>query len=129
MHLKVDKVPQLQQFSKFQSAEEFHRHMELWLTQHKRDLTKCELVGLKYLVRFSEKTPGVCYESIGTVLKAIHQEYYDHGISRASFKRMIKKTAKLGILTVYETARENGAQSSNLYVFNRFNGYEQLGDL
>ena len=69
---------------------------------------------------FSAKIPGVCNESIGSILKAIHEEYYHHGISRASFKRMIKKTSRLGIVTVYETQRENGSQSANLYVFNRF---------
>jgi hypothetical protein len=33
---------------------------------------------------------------------------------------MILKARKIGIFTVYETARKNGSQSSNLYVFNRF---------
>jgi hypothetical protein len=42
------------------------------------------------------------------------------GISRSTFKRMILKASEMGIFTVYETARKNGSQSSNLYVFNRF---------
>jgi hypothetical protein len=33
---------------------------------------------------------------------------------------MILKASEMGIFTVYETARKNGSQSSNLYVFNRF---------
>ncbi|WP_053071366.1 hypothetical protein [Cytobacillus firmus] len=33
---------------------------------------------------------------------------------------MILKASEIGIFTVYETARKNGSQSSNLYVFNRF---------
>ncbi len=120
MNLKSGNLDNLEQFSKFVSFAEFLQHMEMWLAQHKRDLSKCELVGLKWLVVHSEKIPGVCNESIGTILKAIDSEYYDHGISRSSFKRMIKKAAKLGIIMVFETERENGSQSSNLYVFNRF---------
>ena len=50
----------------------------------------------------------------------IHEEYHDHGISRATFKRMLGKAKRLGILTIYETERGNGSQESNLYVFNRF---------
>ncbi len=33
---------------------------------------------------------------------------------------MIIKAKDLGILTLYETERKNGSQSSNLYSFNRF---------
>ncbi|MCP3740865.1 hypothetical protein [Rossellomorea sp. BNER] len=33
---------------------------------------------------------------------------------------MIGKATTLGIITVYETERKNGSQSSNLYVFNPF---------
>jgi hypothetical protein len=53
-------------------------------------------------------------------LTAIYEEYGEMGISRSTFKRMILKASEIGIFTVYETARKNGSQSSNLYVFNRF---------
>jgi hypothetical protein len=78
------------------------------------------LIGLKLLARFAAKVPGVANAKIGTVLKAIYEEYGEMGISRATFKRMILKASEIGIFTVYETARKNGSQSSNLYVFNRF---------
>ena len=55
-----------------------------------------------------------------TILNMIHAEYHDHGISRDTFKRMLGKAKRLGILTIYETERENGSQDSNLYIFNRF---------
>ena len=67
------------------------------MLDYKKEFTKGELVGLKRLVRFSAKIPGVCYARIGTVLKAIHEEYHDHGISRSTFKRMIGKAKALGI--------------------------------
>ncbi|EKN66442.1 hypothetical protein BABA_15072 [Neobacillus bataviensis LMG 21833] len=120
MNLKSGSIEGFEQFSQFESLIEFNHHMEMWLVGHKTDFSKAELVGLKRLVRFAAKIPGVCNAKIGTVLKAIHNEYHDNGISRSTFKRMISKAVKLGIFTVYETERKNGSQSSNLYVFNRF---------
>jgi N-acetylglutamate synthase-like GNAT family acetyltransferase len=75
---------------------------------------------LKRLVRFSAKVPGVCNAKIGTLLKAINEDYQGNGISRSTFKRMTIKAKELGILTIHETERKNGSQSSNLYSFNRF---------
>ncbi|MFJ5762876.1 hypothetical protein ACIQAA_27915 [Neobacillus sp. NPDC093182] len=46
--------------------------------------------------------------------------YQGNGISRSTFKRMILKAKDFGILTIYETERKNGSQSSNLYSFSRF---------
>lgn len=126
MSIRLGKIDQLGQFTKFDSLAEFQHHMQLWLGQHKQNFSKCELVGLKWLVRFSTNIPGVCNESIGIMLKAMQKEQYDHSISRTTFKRMIKKASKLGIITVYETEKENGSQSANLYVFNRFTAYNPV---
>lgn len=120
MRLMSGKKNELEPFSKFSTLEEFHHHMEMWLNQNISDFTKCELLGLKWLVQFSAKTPGVCNEAMGTILNAISRESYNHGISRTTFKRMLKKATRLGIITIYETEKSNGSQSSNLYVFNRF---------
>ena len=120
MNLKSGVVQQFEHFSHFQSLTEFHHHMEMWLVDYKREFSKGELVGLKQLVRFTAVIPGVSHAKIGTVLKSIHAEYHDHGISRATFKRMLGKAKRLGILTIYETERVNGSQDRNLYIFNRF---------
>lgn len=120
MNLKSSSVDQFEQFSQFTNLKEFNAHMEMWLAVHKDQFTKGELVGLKRLARFAAKIPGVSNAKIGTVLKTIHEEYNGNGISRSTFKRMIMKAAELGILTVHETERKNGSQSSNLYVFNRY---------
>ncbi|MFK9092541.1 hypothetical protein [Bacillus salipaludis] len=120
MNVKSGNIEGFEHFSQFESLQEFNHHMEMWLLEHKIDFSKGELVGLKRLVRFAAKIPGVCNAKIGTVLKAIHAEYKDNGISRSTFKRMIIKAKGLGIFTAYETERKNGSQSSNLYVFNRF---------
>ncbi|MCM3708602.1 MULTISPECIES: hypothetical protein [Cytobacillus] len=120
MNLKSGSVDQFEQFSQFTDLQEFNAHLEMWLAVHKDKFSKGELAGLKRLVRFAAKIPGVSNAKIGTVLKAIHEEYNGHGISRSTFKRMIAKASNLGIFTVHETERKNGSQSSNLYVFNRF---------
>ncbi|MCM3693224.1 hypothetical protein [Neobacillus niacini] len=120
MSIKSSNTREFKQFSQFSSLQEFNHHMEMWLVEHKHDFTKGELVGLKRLVRFAAKIPGVCNAKIGTLLKSIHDHYQDNGISRSTFKRMILKAKAFGIITVFETERKNGSQSSNLYQFNRF---------
>ncbi|MEH7524936.1 hypothetical protein V7149_16895 [Bacillus sp. JJ1503] len=120
MNLKSGNIKQFESFSQFKGLEEFNTHIEMWMSVHKDKLSKGELVGLKRLIRFAAKVPGVCNAKIGTVLKAIHEEFNGNGISRSTFKRMIAKATELGIMTVHETERKNGSQSSNLYVFNRF---------
>lgn len=120
MNLKSGTIDSFEYYSKFGDLPEFNRHMELWMLKYKNDFSKGELVGLKRLVRYSAKIPGICNAKIGTMLKSIHEEYNGNGVSRSTFKRMIQKAAALGIFTVYETERKNGSQSSNLYVFNRY---------
>jgi hypothetical protein len=120
MNHKSGCIEQFKSLSAFISLPQFNTHMEMWLSVHKHEFTKGELVGLKRLVRFAAKIPGVCNAKIGTVLKAIHDEYVGNGISRSTFKRMIQKAIGLGIITVHETERKNGSQSSNLYVFKPF---------
>lgn len=120
MNLKNGGIEQFEHYSQFSSLKEFNTHMEMWLAVHKDDFSKGERVGLKRLVRFAAKIPGVCNAKIGTVLKAIYDEHNGYGISRSTFKRMIQKAIGLGLLIVHETERKNGSQSSNLYVFQPF---------
>lgn len=120
MNIKSGSVENFKHYSQFSSLSEFNRHIEMWMSVHKHDFTKGEFVGFKRLVRFAAKVPGVANAKIATITKAIYEEYNGHGISRSTFKRMVQKAISFGILTVYETVRKNGSQSSNLYVFNRF---------
>ena len=120
MNIKSGTMEQFGSFSQYQTLKEFKDNVGQWLLDYKSEFTKGELVGLTMLVCFSTQIPGVCHVKIATFLKAIREEGQNHGISRDTFKRMIKKAKAIGILTVYETVRENGSQSSNLYVFNHF---------
>ncbi|WHX41191.1 hypothetical protein QNH36_03220 [Mesobacillus sp. AQ2] len=120
MTIKSAVIESFAEYSQFGSLKEFNNHFEMWMADKKRFFSKGELIGLKRLARFAAKVPGVANAKIGTVLKAIYEEYGEMGISCSTFKRMILKASGIGIFTVYETARKNGLQSSNLYVFNRF---------
>ena len=120
MNIKSGTMEQFGSFSQYQTLKEFKDNVGRWLLDYKSEFTKGELVGLTMLVCFSTQIPGVCHVKIVTFLKAIREEGQDHGISRDTFKGMIKKAKAIGILTVYETVRENGSQSSNLYVFKHF---------
>ncbi|WP_313771710.1 hypothetical protein [Neobacillus niacini] len=120
MNLKSGRIEGFEGYSQFKSVKEFNTHVEMWLAVKKHEFSKGEVIGLKRLVRFSAKVPGVCNAKIGTLLKAINEEYHGNGISRSTFKRMTLKAKELGILTIHETERKNGSQSSNLYSFNRF---------
>lgn len=88
MNLKSGNIEGFEQFSQFESLKEFNHHMEMWLLDHKRDYTKGELMGLKKLVRFSAKIPGISNTKIGTILKAINQPNKENILSRSTFKRM-----------------------------------------
>ncbi|WP_226678266.1 histone-like transcription factor family protein [Mesobacillus jeotgali] len=120
MTIKSAVIESFAEYSQFGSLKEFNIHFEMWMADKKRFFSKGELIGLKRLARFAAKVPGVANAKIGTVLKAFYKEYGEMGISRSTFKRMILKASGIGIFTVHETARKNGTQSSNLYVFNRF---------
>jgi N-acetylglutamate synthase-like GNAT family acetyltransferase len=120
MNSKSSEMEQFESFSQFQSLTEFHQHMDKWLADYKQEFSKGELVGFKQLITFAAVIPGVSNEKIATILNAIHEQYHGHGISRATFKRMLGRAKKLDILTVYETERMNGSQDSNLYIFHHF---------
>jgi hypothetical protein len=129
MQIKSGGIENFEGYSQFADINDLNNNFEMWMADKKDSFTKGELLGLKRLVRFAAKVPGVANAKIGTVLKAIYEEHGEMGmISRSTFKRMIIKASKIGIFTVYETERKNGSQSSNLYVFNRFPMNELLNE-
>ncbi|WP_059170473.1 hypothetical protein [Bacillus sp. FJAT-27445] len=120
MNIKTGKIEKFSQYSNFNDLKEFNNHFEQWILLYKKNFTKGELTGIKRLARFCAKVPGVSNAKIATVLKAINEDNKGNVISRSTFKRMIQKAIALGVMTVYETERKNGSQTSNLYSFNRF---------
>ena len=117
--MKAGNIEQFKHLSQFRDLKDFNNNIEQWMIDLKSKFTKSELIALKRLIRFSAKVAGVCNAKIATIVSATHEKD-GMGISRSTFKRMITKAKALGLLTVYETVRKNGSQSSNLYVFNRY---------
>lgn len=121
MSIKASTIEAFVDYSQFNHLEEFREHVTLWMVDYRNYFTRNEQIALQRLILFAEKVPGVCNAKIGTMLKSIYEERGELGmISRSSFKRMLQKAIKFGIITVYETVRKNGSQFSNLYVFNRY---------
>ncbi|RSK28815.1 hypothetical protein EJF36_19110 [Bacillus sp. HMF5848] len=120
MRLPAGPIDSFDKHSKFYDAKEFSTHLNWWLINHGDIFTRSEAIALKQIVRFSTKVPGVCNEPIKSMIDAIHKEYIGQSISRSTFKRLIRKTRSIVMLTSYETFEKNGAQSNNLYVFNRY---------
>lgn len=112
-------IEKFMKYSQFQSVEEFNSHLKQWLDEVGHKFSKSERMALKFLSRYAVKVVGVANVKIGTVLKTIHEEYNGNGISRSTMKRMIIKAKQVGMIVTHELSRENGAQSSNLYVFMR----------
>ncbi|WP_413305817.1 helix-turn-helix transcriptional regulator [Bacillus sp. 1P10SD] len=109
-NLKSGSMDRYEHYSQFGSVKEFNYHIEMWLLETKPTFSKGELIGLKRLIRFSAKIPGVSHAKIGAILKAIHEEYHDHGISRSTFKRMIQKAIQLkSIYRVYSNLLKEGS--------------------
>jgi hypothetical protein len=70
MNLKSCKIEGFEGYSQFKSVKEFNTHVEMWLAVKKQEFSKGELVGLKRLVRFSAKVPGVCNPKDWNVTKS-----------------------------------------------------------
>lgn len=118
--IKQANIQQFKVYSQFSSLKDFNNQMEQWFVDLKSKFSKGETIAIKHLIRFSASVFGVSNAKIGTILKAIHEKLGENAISRSTYKRAIAKAKQFGLLTVYETERKNGSQSSNVYVFNRY---------
>lgn len=117
--MQQNNIESFKHLSQFKDIKDFNNNIEQWMVDVKTKFTKSELVGLKRLIRFCAKVAGVSNAKIATITKATH-ELDQYAISRSTFKRMTSKAQSLGLLSIHETERKNGSQSSNIYVFNRF---------
>lgn len=91
--------------------------MEIWLFDHQNQFTQGEMYGLNQLIHLSSKIPGVCHAAMRTIVCCEDLGLNELAISRSTFKRMVWKCIRFGILKVYETEDKSGAQGGNLYVF------------
>ena len=116
--MKAGNIEQFKHLSQFRDIRDFNNNIEQWMIDLKQKFTKSELIALKRLIRFSAKVAGVCNAKIQTLVSACHEKGQE--ISRSTFERMLRKAKKFGLLIVYNTTKENGKQSHNVYVFQRY---------
>ncbi|MBY6277987.1 hypothetical protein [Symbiobacterium thermophilum] len=116
--MKAGNIEQFKHLSQFRDLIDFNNNIEQWMIDLKSKFTKSELIALKRLIRFSAKVAGVCNAKIQTLVSACHEAGQE--ISRSTFERMLRKAKKFGLLIVYNTTKENGKQSHNVYVFQRY---------
>jgi hypothetical protein len=109
LKVKVASNNDIQDFSQFNDYEEFKTNIEIWLFDHQQNFTRGELHGLNQLILLSSKVPGVCFETMSTIVCCPDTGLVEQAISRSTFKRMVWKCIRLGMLKVYETEDKNGA--------------------
>lgn len=116
----VADVQKFKKHSQFSNIKDFNNNIEQWMAQYKQHFTPSELIALKRLIRYSADVYGVATARINKILEAIKEKDAVHGVSRSTFKRMLTKAKKIGLIEVKEMVRKNYSQSSNLYIFQRF---------
>lgn len=107
-------------YSNFISLKDFNNNIEMFLFDHKKDFTPTELVLFKRLTKYATKVKGIANASVRTLLNGVKEKDFKLGASESTFHRMRRKAIKLGILEVKSTNRTNGSQSSNLWIFQRY---------
>lgn len=122
--MQQSNISSFKEFSQFTSLRDFNNHIEQWMIDHKSTFTPSERIALRRLIRFSAKIYGVCNARINTLLEAIKDKDCPVGVSRSTFKRMLCKARRIGLIAVQETVRMNNSQSSNLYIFQPYQSNE-----
>lgn len=113
-------VMEFKEHSNFENLKDFNNNINMFLACHKKDFTPTEYILFRRLTKFAVKMIGVANTSIKKFLSAVKLNDSKVGASESTFQRMKRKAIKLGILEVYTVHRKNQSQSSNLYVFKRF---------
>ncbi|WP_025726761.1 hypothetical protein [Heyndrickxia ginsengihumi] len=111
--MKMNNIENFKRLSQFNSLKDFNNNVEMWLAEYKSSFTKSELVALKRLIRYSAKVFGVSTASVNTLIKSAK-------VSESTFHRMKRKAYKIGMLSSHTTTRDNGSQSANIWVFQRY---------
>lgn len=124
MTLFTASVTSFKSLSKFTSLKDFNDNIEMWLADHKSKFTPTELIAFKRLARHAVKVPGLANASLKKLVMASQQKDDNGtgigGVSRSTMQRAIKKAVQLGIVIIKDTIRQNKSQSTNLYIFQRY---------
>ncbi|WP_099354814.1 hypothetical protein [Fredinandcohnia onubensis] len=124
LKIKIMASNDIQEYSQFYDFEEFKTNIEIWLIDHQQNFTRGEMYGLNQLIQLSSRVPGVCFEAMRTIVCCPDKGLGEPAFSLSTFKRVVYKCIRLGMLKVYETEDKDGAQGGNLYVFNPYPGWD-----
>lgn len=116
--MKSGNIKQYAHLSEFTTVEQFNESNQRFLEKYEGKFTKGERLAFDVLTRFSVKEIGICNARVCKLVQAAQSQ--KGGISRSTFERMLRKAKQLGIITIYNTIREQGGYSHNVYVFHRF---------
>lgn len=116
------------QYGHFKSLKEFNTNIEMFLAIHKKDFTKTEFIAFQRLRKFGACVFGVATISIRALLKEVQKKDVAEGISESTFHRMKRKAIQKGILKVVEQQGVSRRQSTNIWVFQRFQSESQKID-
>ncbi|MFC4619035.1 hypothetical protein ACFO4N_09955 [Camelliibacillus cellulosilyticus] len=112
-------IERFRSYSQFRSLDEFNQTMAKYMEIYSEAFTKGERKALYYLTHFCAKIPGVSNIRLCKLIAYVNQK---EPLSRSTVERMLRKSVRLGILTLYHTVRRDGGYSHNVYVFNRLDG-------
>lgn len=125
--MKQSNIENFREYCQFTSLKDLNNNVEMFLADHKSELSKGEYIAFRRLTKFmGGKVYGICNAKIGTIVSATHEKNDMGGISRSTFKRMKLKLKDMGLLSVFPLERQNGSKSSNLYVLNRYDAIVSL---
>ncbi|WP_282020863.1 hypothetical protein [Planomicrobium okeanokoites] len=113
-------IQQYHPFSNFDNVAEFNKHIEMFLASCKSEFTKSEFIAFRRLTKYCVKVAGVATASVRNLLRAIQDKDWPNGISESTFHRMRRKAVKLGILKVIERKHAGKNNSSNIWVFQKY---------
>ncbi|EIT84263.1 hypothetical protein A374_15793 [Fictibacillus macauensis ZFHKF-1] len=112
-------ISTFQNYSEFQSVQEFNSSNARFLKDYGHRFTKGERLAFQQLTRYSVKVIGVCNARICKLVAAC---YKNGGISRSTVERMLRKARKLGILSTLHTIRKSGGYAHNIFIFHYYDG-------
>ncbi len=118
--LITGRIENFKEYSNFRDLKDFNNNIEMFLAEYKKCFTESECILFKRLTKYCAKVKGVANASIREILRGIKEKDFKYGFSESTFHRMKRKAIKLGILEIVPTNRKNGSQSTNLWIFKRF---------
>lgn len=123
-----DYIQRYRPFSNFNNLAEFNKHIEMFLASYKSEFTKSEFIAFRRLTKYCVKVAGVATASVRTLLRAIQEKDQPNGISESTFHRMRRKAIKNGILKVIERKHPKRNNSTNIWVFQKYEPVKRKGD-